>query len=266
MPRIPTLLVVCLISLSAACHCALAPVPASAAPAPPRSALNATFDARAAGAPESGTSLAAGNGRAAASQTSKPLLRVERLGQTAGFLTATFTAANMFSPRIVETLSRGLPATLEYEIQLWKKRGVWFDKLAAVNRLTYRVVYDPWEDGFRVVTKDGSSQAVFDIEHIEQSLCFRVTGRIADMAFLEPLATYYVVIRATLRPLSAEDVDDVETWLSDGTPNKGGGIRAIPGYLFDVIVGLSGLGDQAVSGRSGFFGVQGGKVVLGNGK
>jgi hypothetical protein len=192
------------------------------------------------------------------------VLRVERLGQSGGFLTATFTAANLFSPRIVETLSRGLPATLGYEIQLWKKRGVWFDKLVAVNRLSYRVVYDPWEDGFRIVTKEGSSQAVFDLEHIEQSLCFRVTGRVADLAFVEPQAVYYVVIRATLRPLSAEDVSDVETWLNDGVENDGGGIRAVPRYLFDVIVGLSGLGDQAASGRSGFFGVQSGRIILGN--
>jgi hypothetical protein len=194
------------------------------------------------------------------------VLRVERLGQSGGFLTATFTAANLFSPRIVETLSRGLPATLGYEIQLWKKRGVWFDKLVAVNRLSYRVVYDPWEDGFRIVTKEGSSQAVFDLEHIEQSLCFRVTGRVADLAFVEPQAFYYVVIRAALRPLSAEDVSDVETWLNDGVENDGGGIRAVPRYLFDVIVGLSGLGDQAASGRSGLFKFEGGKIVPGNGK
>jgi hypothetical protein len=192
------------------------------------------------------------------------VLRVERLGQSGGFLTATFTAANLFSPRIVETLSRGLPATLGYEIQLWKKRGVWFDKLVAVNRLSYRVVYDPWEDGFRIVTKEGSSQAVFDLEHIEQSLCFRVTGRVAELALVEPQAFYYVVIRAALRPLSAEDVSDVETWLNDGVENDGGGIRAVPRYLFDVIVGLSGLGDQAASGRSGFFGVQSGRIILGN--
>jgi len=233
MARVPTLLIVCLISLGAACQCALAPVPASA--------------------------------DTVTSQSTKPSVRVERLGQTAGFLTVTFTAANLFSPRIVESLSRGLPATLGYEIQLWKKRGAWFDKLVAANRLSYRVVYDPWEDGFRVVTKEGSSQAVFDIEHIEHSLCFSVTGRVADVAFIEPLAAYYVVIEVTLKPLSAEDVNDVETWLNDGAGNKGG-IRAIPRYLFDVIVGLSGFGDQSASGRSGFFGVQGGKIVLGDGK
>ena len=254
------MLIVCLISLGAACQCALAPVPATAAPAPPRP----TMGARAADVPQSATSLA-GNARAT-SQSSKPSVRVERLGQSAGFVTVTFTAANLFSPRIVESLSRGLPATLGYEIQLWKKRGAWFDKLVVANRFSYRVVYDPWEDGFRVVTKEGSSQAVFDIGHIEQSLCFKVTGRVVDMTFVEPWATYYIVIEATLKPLSAEDVNDVETWLNDGTGNKGKGIRAVPRYLFDVIVGLSGLGDQSASGRSGFFGVQGGRIVSENGK
>jgi hypothetical protein len=233
MARVPTLLLACLISLSASYYCALAPVPATAT-------------------------------EVLVSQSSKPSLRVERLGEATGFLTVTFTAGNLFSPRIVESLSRGLPATLEYEIQFWKKRSAWFDKLVAVNRLSYRVVYDPWEDGFRIVTKEGSSQAVFDIDHVERSLCFSVTGRVADLAFVDSLATYFVAIRATLRPLSAEDIDDVETWLNDGSENGGRGVRAIPGYLFDVIVGLSGLGDQAVTGRSGFFRVEGNKVLPGN--
>jgi hypothetical protein len=212
-----------------------------------------------------GNSLAAENEKVPASQSTKPSLRVEKVGGSAGFLTATFTAANLFSPRIVESLDRGLPATLEYELQLWKKRSAWFDKLVAVNRLSYRVVFDPWEEGFRIVTKAGSSQAVFDIEHIEQSLCFNVTARIADLAFVDPTGTYYVAIKATMRPLSPEDIDEVETWLSDGSENKRGGVRAIPGYLFDLIVGLSGLGDQAVTGRSGFFSVEGETIILQNG-
>ncbi len=134
MARIPTLLVVCLMGLGAACHCALAPAPADAAPAPPR----ATMSAGQSGAPESAVPLAVSSARST-SQSSKPYVQVERLGQSAGFVTVTFTAANLFSSRIVESLSRGLPATLEYQIQLWKKRGAWFDKLVATNRLSLPV-------------------------------------------------------------------------------------------------------------------------------
>jgi hypothetical protein len=191
----------------------------------------------------------------------KPLLLVEELEARDGFLTITFTVRDLFSPRIVETLGRGLPATLDYEIQLWKKRSVWFDKLVAVNRLSYRVKYDPWEEGFRIETRGGISPAIFDVEQIERSLCLHVTGRVADMELLEPLATHYVAVRATLKLLSAEDVGEVETWLSDGSDGGRGGITGIPRYLFDVIVGLSGFGDEAVNGRSAFFRVEKERVI-----
>jgi hypothetical protein len=179
-----------------------------------------------------------------------PTLFVEEIDENSGFLTVTFSVENLLSPRIVETLARGLPATLSYEMQLWKARRMWFDKLLWVNRLSYRVRYDPWEDAFLIETREGSSPAVFDLEHVESSLCSRVTGRLGRVELLEPSAVHYVVVRATLKLLSPEDVDEVEAWLSEGREDDRGGITSIPGYLFDMIVGLSGFGDEAASGRS----------------
>jgi hypothetical protein len=179
-----------------------------------------------------------------------PALVIEKIEKDSGFLTVTFDAQGLFSPRIVETLTRGLPATLNYEIQLWKERRMWLDKLIQVNALTYRIRYDPWEDGYRIETRRGRSPAVFDMEHVERSLCVQVRTLVASVNAIEPAATYYILIRATMRPLSPEDVDQVETWLSDGKPEGRRGITAVPGYLFDLIVSLSGLGDEAASAKS----------------
>jgi hypothetical protein len=175
---------------------------------------------------------------------------VEKIEEDSGFLTVTFNAQGLFSPRIIETLTRGLPATLNYEVQLWKERRMWLDKLVQTNSLTYRITYDPWEDGYRIQTRRGSSPAVFDIEHVERSLCIHVRTLVGSVNTIEPTATHYIVIRATMRPVSPEDVDRVESWLSDGKPEGKRGIAAVPGYLFDLIVGLSGLGDEAISTKS----------------
>jgi hypothetical protein len=182
-----------------------------------------------------------------------PTLVIEKIEEDSGFLTVTFNARGLFSPRIVETLRRGLPATLTYEIQLWKERRMWMDKLAQVNTLSYKIRYDPWEEGYRIQTRRGSSPALFDIEHVERSLCTQARALVGNVGAIEPTATHYIVIRATMRPLSPEDVDKVETWLSDGKPEGRRGITAVPGYLFDLIVGLSGLGDEAVSARTQSF-------------
>jgi len=179
-----------------------------------------------------------------------PTLVIEKIEEDSGFLTVTFDARGLLSPRIVETVTRGLPATLTYEIQLWKERKMWMDKLTQVNTLSYRIRYDPWEDGFRIQTRRGISPAVLDVEHVESSLCVHARALIGSVNTIDPVATHYIVLRATMRPLSPEDVDQVESWLSDGKPEGRRGITAVPGYLFDLIVGLSGLGDETVSTRS----------------
>jgi len=175
---------------------------------------------------------------------------IEKIEVNSGLLTVNFSAQGLFSPRIVESITRGFPATLTYEIQLWKDRKMWMDKLIQVNTLSYRIKYDPWEAGYRIQTRIGSSPAVFDIEHVERSLCIHVKTLVGSVRTVQPTATHYISLRATMVPVTPEDMDEVETWLSDGKPKGRRGITAIPGYLFDVIVGLSGLGDEAVTAKS----------------
>jgi hypothetical protein len=177
-------------------------------------------------------------------------LVIERIEEDSGYLTVTFDARGLFSARITETLTRGVPATLTYEIQLWKKRRMWMDRLAQVNTLFYKIRYDPWEDAYRIQTRRGSSPAVFDIEHVERSLCTHARALVGSASAVDSTATHYLVVKATMRPLSPEDIDQVESWLSDGRPDGKRGITAVPGYLFDLIVGLSGLGDEVVSAKS----------------
>jgi hypothetical protein len=188
-----------------------------------------------------------------ASATPRPNLFVENVGESSGFITVTFSADNLFSPRVVETLERGLPATLSYELQLWKARRMWFDRLLWAQRVWFRIGYDPWEGGFAIETREGMSPPVLDLEQIENSLCSHVRVRLGSLELMEPSSIHYIVVRATLEVFTAEDVDEVETWLGEGQEDDRKGITAIPGYLFDTIVGLSGFGDESASGRSLFF-------------
>lgn len=137
---------------------------------------------------------------------SGPALIIEKIEEESGFLTVTFDAEGLFSPRIVETLARGLPATLTYEIQLWKERRLWMDKLTLVNTLVYRIRYNPWEEGYRIQTRRGTSPAVLDIGHVENSLCVHAKTIVGSLSAIDSTATYYVVLRAVMRPVSPEDL------------------------------------------------------------
>jgi hypothetical protein len=62
-----------------------------------------------------------------------------------------------------------------------------------------------------------------------------------DPASLDSTGTYYVTVRLTIRPLSPEDLGDIEEWLAGDVPE---GPRGIPRYLLDLTVNLSGLGER----------------------
>ena len=56
-----------------------------------------------------------------------------------GVITVTYRADTPWTPRFTETLLRGMPATVTYEVGLWKKRTFWFDKLVlAIKSLRSR--------------------------------------------------------------------------------------------------------------------------------
>src|SRR5438093_7301958 len=68
------------------------------------------------------------------------------------------------------------------------------------------------------------------------------------VGLLEPRARYYVVVSVTLKPLSVEDIEEGEGWLSGEVENKRraglGILTAIPRSLFDAARNFAGFGDE----------------------
>src|SRR5437870_5967527 len=76
---------------------------------------------------------------------------------------------------------------------------------------------------------------------------------LTTLAALEPEGRCYVSVRVTIRPLSAEDLDEVEDWLSGEVKNPEGPERGVPGYLLGIAVNISGLGDRTALAKSEWF-------------
>jgi len=77
-------------------------------------------------------------------------LTVGPVEQEAGTIAVTYRVENPWTPRLTETLLRGMPATVTFEVGLWKRRALWFDKLVLALKSEHRVVYSPWDQTFRV--------------------------------------------------------------------------------------------------------------------
>jgi hypothetical protein len=148
-----------------------------------------------------------------------------------------------------------MPATVTYEVGVWKRRSFWFDKLVVALKSEHRVVYSPWEKAFRLRSGSlrGKPRAVPTLDSLDALLFAERRLPLAAIASLEPGASYYVTVRVTIRPLSAEDLDEVEDWLSGEVKHPDAPERGVPGYLLGIAANLSGLGDRTALAKSESF-------------
>ena len=119
----------------------------------------------------------------------------------------------------------------------------------------HRVVYDPWERAFHVRSGPlrGKSRLLPTLDSLESYLFSERHLPLAAAATLEPDGRYYVSVRVTIRPLTAEDLDEVEDWLSGEAKTPDGPEHGVPGYLLGIAVNMSGLGDRTALAKSEWF-------------
>jgi len=146
-------------------------------------------------------------------------LLVGPVEQEAGLVEVTYRVESPWTPRLTETLLRGMPATVTFEVGIWKRRTLWFDKLVLAMKSEHRVVYSPWDHTFRVGSASAPkkrTRVVPTLDSLQSYLFSEHRLPLAGVGSLNADASYYVSVRVTLRPLSAEDLDEVEDWLSGG--------------------------------------------------
>ncbi|HMI30884.1 MAG TPA: DUF4390 domain-containing protein [Candidatus Limnocylindrales bacterium] len=182
-------------------------------------------------------------------------LSVDPVEEVNGAIAVSYRVETPWTPRLTETLLRGMPATVIFEVGLWKRRAFWFDKLVLAIRSEHKVLYDPWDRAFRV--RSGpvrrKSRMVPTLDSLETVLFSERQLALVPPSALDPEARYYVSVRVTIRPLSAEDLDEVEDWLSGEAKNPDRPERGVPGYLLGIAANISGLGDRTALARSESF-------------
>jgi len=172
-----------------------------------------------------------------------------------GVVAVSYRVENPFTPRLEETLLRGMPATVSYEVGVWKRRSLWFDKLVLAIRSEHKVLYDPWSRSFRMrsAAPGAKSRSIPTLDSLTAALFSERRLPLVSAAALDSMARYYVSVRVTIRPLSAEDLGEVEDWLAGEVKGPSGPPRGLPGYLIGIAVNVSGLGDRTALAKSEAF-------------
>lgn len=183
---------------------------------------------------------------------------VDRVWIRSDSLKIDYQVRGLFSERVRETLSRGVPATYTCTIELWRDRAGWWDALEARKEIEYKIRRNVWND--RYVAEDPvNGQFWFpNLDALEHQLCARLGEFVALANELPTGKSYYVVLMSALRPLTIEDIREVEGWLTGeyqrGRKRSGiSFIANLPRAIFGVFVDVSGLGDRSTLVRSGRF-------------
>ena len=161
-----------------------------------------------------------------------------------------------FSDEVVETLERGLPATVVYRIELWRSRARWFDRLEASRFLTFQVEHDPWIGAYRVRGPAMEPRLCPTLGDLEEEV-LRLEGiRLTPLDRLKGEEAHYFALRAEVRPVELEQIREIEAWLEGTLPgdekgqDEDGGIWNIPERLFGFVADFAGFGEESIEAKS----------------
>lgn len=185
--------------------------------------------------------LAAAPARALEFASIRPRLDAE------GRIAVSFRLDEPLEERVERSLSRGMPATLLLHAELWRRRNGWFDRVERSIDATVRLRQDVWTSAWLLERAGLPPIAVTTLDSLESALSGPFALSFPESGRLSARASYFVVLSATVKPLSVEDAEEVEGWLSGEVRGQGGSgfgaITALPRALFDTVRNLAGLGD-----------------------
>jgi len=155
--------------------------------------------------------------------------------------------ADPLSPRVRESLARGMPATLELRAEMWHRRRGWFDRLEENVDAEIRIRYEVWNRSYRLERLGAPPLILGSVDSLEMALVRPLSLPVGRVRSESQGALHFVVVTAVLRPLSVEDAAEVESWLSgEVETNRRAGfglITQVPRALFDTVRNFAGFGD-----------------------
>jgi hypothetical protein len=186
-------------------------------------------------------------------------LSIQNLGFNSGYLLFDLLLEGAFTEGQEQTLLEGFPTHMTYTVELWRERGLWFDKLELSRTLTIKVTYDLWAERFVVQLRKDNLSKFETIEEVAEATCALPGLKLVSSEELDPSEQYYISARAHLRPLTIEELGELEDWLSGerrSGDRGGGGLLKIPKYFVRMLLGSAGVTDRSTLTKSETFSVQ----------
>lgn len=178
-----------------------------------------------------------------------------------------FHVEEIIDEKVAEGLLKGLTSTIEYQVELWEKKGGLINHLVAQQDIRMKVFYDNWEHKYVIMSAE-EKRLTSSIETVKEKCSLVQNYEVITIDKLKSKNSYFFNIKVVLRPLSIENYQEIRHWLSgraknfklDDLDDTEQQEKKLKGGLFKMFLALTGFGDRVISGKCDDFKIQDGAI------
>lgn len=181
-----------------------------------------------------------------------------------------FHVEEVIDEKVAEGLQKGLTSTIEYQVQLWEKKGGLINSLIVQQDIRMKVLFDNWENKYVIMSAE-EKRLTNSLETVREKCSQIHNFEITSIKQLKGDNDYFLTVKMILRPLSIENYQEIKHWLSgkaknfnlkdlDDTDQQE---KKLKGGLLKMFLSLTGFGDKVISGKSSDFKIIDGSVSWG---
>jgi len=181
-----------------------------------------------------------------------------------------FHVEEVIDEKVAEGLQKGLTSTIEYQVQLWEKKGGLINSLVTQQDIRMKIFFDNWENKYVIMSAE-EKRLTNSLETVREKCSQIHNFEITSIKQLKGDNDYFLTVKMILRPLSIENYQEIKHWLSgkaknfnlkdiDDTDQQE---KKLKGGLLKMFLSLTGFGDKVVSGKSNDFKIIDGSVSWG---